>query len=103
MKKTLFIVAILFIGLSSCKKDKFKKMIVEKDCTGTYLRGKNDYFVLGDFIVCNESILSSYNNGDIVKVIFDKIESCDDPNRQNHCMILHEHKTQGWVNVKKAE
>ena len=86
MKKQLFLILGMILLVSfSCDK-KTQKMEIVRDCTGTYLKkdGKDHY-------VCNESILSSYNAGDKIKVQYDVLTDCFGLINQPTCLLLHEY------------
>jgi len=104
MITTIKIIFLLTISLlmASCNKDKYVQMMIEKDCTGTYLRGK--YFSLNDedFMVCNESVLDSYKNGEIINVEFEIVKECSPP-YYHVCMMVHQHKVSNMVEIKKIE
>lgn len=100
-----FKISLLLIGAllnASCKKSVLKEMTIEKDCTGTYLRGKYHSLKDEDFMVCNESVLDSYKNGEIINVKFEIVKECGPP-YYNVCMMVHGHKISNVIEIKKIE
>jgi hypothetical protein len=73
MRKLFFLFLTLsFTFFISCSKDFVQvDAIVEKNCTGTYLKINNKYFY-----VCNQSTLSSYPSGQSISVSYELLESC---------------------------
>ena len=96
MKKSILIVSLVFFTFSSCIKENDKvnyTMTVVKDCTGTYLR----YNSL-DYQVCNLSMVSSYNDGDVVDATFNQISTCSDTS-QNVIICMMYHENEGWIEI----
>lgn len=78
------IISVAFFLFVSCDPD-LEKMTVIKDCTGVYLRSGSG----ADYKVCNENELSSYSNGDNIKVKFDQLEECFGLLNQPSCVDEH--------------
>lgn len=71
--KLLLLFVLSFIVLISCKKElNYVEAIVEKNCSGEYIK-VNDNFLL----VCNKEKLTSFENGQKIKVAFQVIKKCD--------------------------
>ncbi|WP_113639412.1 hypothetical protein [Nubsella zeaxanthinifaciens] len=73
MRKLFFLfLTSSIIFLSSCSKDFLQvNAIVEKNCTGSYLKIENKYYY-----VCNQSIISSYTSGQAISVSYEVLEGC---------------------------
>ncbi|RZL20638.1 MAG: hypothetical protein EOO96_24815 [Pedobacter sp.] len=74
MKKILILLltSSLFL-VSACSKDFLSvDAIVEKNCTGTYLKFDTKFSY-----VCNSDILASYTNGQSVSVSYKALEGCN--------------------------
>jgi len=94
MKKALILLftSSLFV-LSSCSKDFISvDAIVEKNCTGTYLK-INDKFSY----VCNQEILASYTNGQAINLSYKTLEGCS--KAPNSCNLNFSYD--GTVEVKE--
>ena len=98
MKKIAFLSIIVFnVSLISCEKDNKCKLVVVKDCTGTYLRIDSK-----DFKVCNEGEFVSLETGTYVRADFNVVEACSKPNSETPiCYMLHE--TEGAIEVFNLE
>lgn len=73
MKKLfiLFLATSIF-AFTSCSKDFLQvDAIVEKNCTGSYLK-INDNF----FYVCNSEKVGSYSSGQTISVSYEALEGC---------------------------
>lgn len=98
MKNILYLLASgLILMASSCSKFNADKMIVIRDCTGTYLRmdGK-------DYRVCNLEKVTAFADGAEVDASFKRLGECNgSANDQIVCMMYHEHE--GWIEVKQIK
>jgi len=99
--KNLFFLSLLLFAFSSCMKkgecSKGKEMTVITDCTGTYLRvGDKDYHV------CNTEKMTAFQNLQLVKADFKKIDACQGAAADDVvCMMFHENE--GWIEVESIE
>jgi hypothetical protein len=91
----LFLLLLMLVVASSCKKERNKSVTIERDCTGTYLSmdGK-------DYHVCNTAATDAYNEGSTVKANFVLIGDCQQQN-DGYCMLYHENE--GWVEVEEIQ
>jgi hypothetical protein len=98
MKNILFIGAVLIsLFLLSCSKDAKVKVIVVKDCTGTYLKKEGK-----DYHVCNIEKVAKYADGTVVMASFTLLKECNGSGaNQIVCMMLHENE--GWIEVQDIE
>ncbi|MNJ92940.1 hypothetical protein D3C87_106150 [compost metagenome] len=73
MKKILILLLVSSVFfVSGCSKDFLSvDAIVEKNCTGTYLKIDTKFSY-----VCNSDILASYANGQSVSVSYKALEGC---------------------------
>ncbi len=94
--KYLVTILVLVSFVYSCKKNRFKHAMVEKDCTGTYIR-----INFKDYKVCNVDALNCYDDGDMVNVKFEKDVLCD--LEQIVCMMVHEHQVEGIITILEVE
>jgi hypothetical protein len=67
-----------------------QKMKVVKDCSGTYLRYKNE-----DYQVANREVLAKYNDGDWIVASFYSLSEYHGNPDEVVCALYHENK--GWV------
>ncbi|SFT53497.1 hypothetical protein SAMN05216474_1145 [Lishizhenia tianjinensis] len=82
----LFTLPFLF----ACSKQEDMQLI--KDCTGTYLR-KNKK----DLKVCNDEILTNYEENELITVVYERVEDCA-PQQGFVCELYHEHE--GYIVVE---
>lgn len=83
--KKLFILlfASSLLLISSCSKDFLQvNAIVEKNCTGSYLK-INDKF----YYVCNKEKLDSYTQGQSINVQYKVLEGCKSKEETNACTM----------------
>jgi len=73
MRKLFFLfLTFSFIFFISCSKDFLQvDAVVEKNCTGSYLKIDNKYYY-----VCNQSMISSYASGQSISVSYEVLEGC---------------------------
>lgn len=95
MKKSIFLVSMIFFFLSACAKERNKTVTVVRDCSGTYLE-----FNEKDYHVCNPEKVSSFANGDVVTATFEKIDECNGSAKDAIVCELY-HKNEGWIKVSK--
>lgn len=95
---------ILYSGLFSVllfscatMHDKPNTGTIVRDCTGTYLRVKENE----DYLVCNSEILQSKKEGEKVSVVFDKTDKCPERDGKIMCMMYHENK--GMIRIKSVQ
>jgi len=72
MKKLTILILSTSLFFLSCSKDFLQvNAIVEKNCTGSYLK-------IGDkfFYVCNQSKVESFANGQTITVSYEILEGC---------------------------
>ena len=72
-------------------------MTVIKDCTGVYLRSKDG----AEYLVCNNSTLNAYGNGDEIKVEIETVNECYGLQEPVTCTTVH--PNQGKVEVVKIK
>ncbi len=70
---------------------------VIKDCTGTYVKFDNNN---ADYLVCNSSILNSFQNGARVSVYYRGVGKCS-TTIEPKCKMYHENK--GSVEILSVE
>lgn len=91
----LFLLVGFSFLLFSCEKNiSTEKVTVVKDCTGTYIRYQEK-----DYQVCNISKLSPYTDGQLIKVSFNKINSCSNPDVTGAIICMMYHENEGWVDI----
>jgi hypothetical protein len=85
-------ILITFGLLAACSSVSGIEATVVRDCTGTYVRvdGK-------DHLVCNKDKLSTFKEGDSVRVRFKQTSFCNENKDEMVCMMYHEHE--GLVKV----
>lgn len=90
---------IFSVLLFSCAAvhDRLNTGTIVKDCTGTYLRVKENE----DYLVCNSEILQSKKEGEKVSVVFDKTDKCPERDGKIMCMMYHENK--GMIRIKSVQ
>ena len=98
MKKLFFIsLTALLLSLLAFGKDRSRKVMVVRDCTGTYLN-----FDGKDHLVCNPEKVVSFANGAKAMATFSKIKVCNgSAMRAIVCDMDHRHA--GWVEVEKIK
>lgn len=63
-------------------------MKIVRDCTGTYLQKDNK-----DYLVCNDEILASFEDGDKVKVEYDLLTDCFGLIEEPVCLMIHPYES----------
>lgn len=81
-----------WISVSSIKA-KSPKLVLERDCTGTYL----DLNGL-DYKVCNSDKLKDVEEGALIEVDFKELDECSNPDNVAICMMAREYH--GVIKVK---
>lgn len=66
------------------KKTYKEKVIVIRDCSGTYIR-----FNGNDFKVCNDAVLESFENKSEVQLFFTDVNLCEVEENVATCMLYH--------------
>jgi hypothetical protein len=98
MRKIIAVsLSIFMITFLSCEKNELTNAEVTRDCGITYLRitGK-------DYSVCNPEKVKDYQDGDKVKVSFNKLNECSGvPGAEVVCVMSH--PNEGWINVNSIE
>lgn len=94
------LVTIIFLSLCiACKKRSTKTMIVERDCSGTYLRSEGIYYP-----VCNIESLSAINAGTQVKATYKKVGNGKCADKENiHCAMFQGYNVGDWIEVVKLK
>jgi hypothetical protein len=73
MKKLLILLlTVSLFTLSSCSKDFIQvDAIVEKNCTGSYLKIDDKFYY-----VCNQDVIAAYTNGQQISVSYEALQGC---------------------------
>lgn len=67
-----FLLTSSLFFLSACSKDFLQvDAVVEKNCTGSYLKINDTYHY-----VCNQEMIASYTNGQAISVTYEVLEGC---------------------------
>lgn len=83
MKTIAVVFLISLMCFSACKKaTNTVDATVVRDCTGVYVQVSGE-----DYFVCNYKKLNKYSDGDMVKVEFTRISTCQSD--QVVCLMLH--------------
>lgn len=88
----LITVLALLLAAQSCTKQKLKNAIVDKDCTGTYIRINSKAYS-----VCNKESLDNFNNGDQVNVKFQETQECDSV--EIFCLLVYPYTVVSTVEI----
>ena len=96
MKYLFICIAFLGIGLlTSCDKA-YTDALVERNCTGTYVKMGEDYFA-----VCNADVLTEYTHGSAVDIQYKKLSDCTAYLDDVICMMYFHHE--GYVEITKIK
>lgn len=98
--KNLFIIGVFTSALLSCTSMNNKSSeigTIVRDCTGTYVRIAEK----GDFLVCNDHLLKSKNEGDKVSFTYEITNNCPEKDGLITCMMYHENKGMIKINTLK--
>lgn len=88
-----FFVLFAWLSISGCTDSHTQTAIVIKNCTGNYLRYEDN-----DFKICNQDIIASHPEGDVVIVSIRYNDQCSDDFACN----LH-YPFAGWVEILEIE
>lgn len=97
MRQAFYILIIVLLATTACKKRTRGTMTVIKDCTGSYLRLDDKDYTIG-----NEDKLDKFEDGTVVDVVFIKDDKC--VSSRVHCMTVHVHEmATGMYRVTKIK
>lgn len=88
-----FFVFVAWLSLSGCTDSQTQTAIVIKNCTGSYLRFEDN-----DFKICNQEIIESYQEDEVITANLRHIDHCS----YDYACNLY-YPFEGWVEILEIE